>query len=282
MAGAYTVTVTNAATCTATATATVVVNALPTPSIAGTSTICNGTSTTLTSSGGTSYLWSNAAVTAAITVSPTITTTYSVTVTNGSGCTAVASQIVTVNALPTATATGSTVCVNGTITLGSSGGTSYSWSGPSAFTSTLQNPTRAAATVAMAGAYSVTVTNVNSCTAVATATVVVNIPVSAGTATNLTGVCLSNAGTANIDLNSQIAGETLGGTWTIVSGAPGANFTAATGILNPNGLASGTYVFRYTINGIAPCTNDTEDVSVTMYFCCPLPICIPVPTFTKN
>jgi hypothetical protein len=61
----------------------------------GTSSICPSTSTTLTASGGTTYLWSSGATTASITVSPTITTTYSVTVTLN-GCTATASRTVTV------------------------------------------------------------------------------------------------------------------------------------------------------------------------------------------
>ncbi len=41
--------------------------------------ICDGESTTLTASGGTTYLWSNGETTASITVSPTETTTYTVT-----------------------------------------------------------------------------------------------------------------------------------------------------------------------------------------------------------
>ncbi len=145
----------------------------PTPTISGTNTICTGSSTTLTASGGTTYLWSTAATTAAIAVSPSSTTTYSVTVTNASGCTAVASRTVTVNALPSASASGSTVCVGGTINLTSSGGTTYSWSGPSSFTSTLQNPTRASATGAMSGTYTVTVTGTGGCTSTASASVAV-------------------------------------------------------------------------------------------------------------
>ena len=41
-------------------------------------TLCSGNSTTLTATGGSSYLWSNGATTASITVSPNITTTYTV------------------------------------------------------------------------------------------------------------------------------------------------------------------------------------------------------------
>ena len=78
-------------------TVTVSVNALPPASITGTTTICSGNSTTLTASGGGTYLWSTGDNTAAITESPTSTTTYTVTVTNGAGCSATASATVTVN-----------------------------------------------------------------------------------------------------------------------------------------------------------------------------------------
>ena len=51
---------------------------------AGTSvTIQQGNSTTLTASGGGTYLWDNGATSASITVSPTVTTTYCVVANNG-------------------------------------------------------------------------------------------------------------------------------------------------------------------------------------------------------
>jgi uncharacterized repeat protein (TIGR01451 family) len=93
----YTVTVSNAAGCTAVATRTVTVNATPAASISGLSTICNGTSTILTATGGGTYAWSTGATSAAINLTPASTTSYSVTVTNASSCTSIASLTVTVN-----------------------------------------------------------------------------------------------------------------------------------------------------------------------------------------
>lgn len=52
-------------------------------------------------------------------------------------------------------------------------GASYSWSGPGAFASAVQNPTRANADVGMSGTYTVTVTDVSGCTETATTDVVV-------------------------------------------------------------------------------------------------------------
>jgi subtilisin family serine protease len=59
--------------------------------------ICLGEVSTLTASGGTSYLWENGSTTSSIDVSPIVTTTYSVTVTNNNGCTDTESITITVN-----------------------------------------------------------------------------------------------------------------------------------------------------------------------------------------
>ncbi len=97
----YYVTVTGSGNCSSVDSVMVAVNPAPTASITGTNLICEGTSTTLTANGGTSYLWSNASTTAGITVSPIVSTTYSVTITDANGCTASAAQLVTVNPAPT-------------------------------------------------------------------------------------------------------------------------------------------------------------------------------------
>jgi hypothetical protein len=110
------------------------VNPLPTPAIAVAETsgtknndgiICNGASVVLTASGGTSYLWSNGANTAAITVAPGATTTYTVTVTNANNCSITASRVITVNPLPTSFA----VTGGGGYCLGTDPGTKVGLSG---------------------------------------------------------------------------------------------------------------------------------------------------------
>ncbi|MFZ4523937.1 MAG: T9SS type A sorting domain-containing protein, partial [Bacteroidales bacterium] len=85
----------------------------------GPTTFCSGGSVTLTASGGVSYEWSTTATTAAINVGTS--DTYTVTVTDGNGCRNTASQVVTVNPLPSATTTAasdvtvSTANLNGTV-----------------------------------------------------------------------------------------------------------------------------------------------------------------------
>src|ERR1035437_8207576 len=98
-AGSYSVRVTNANGCqSAPSAATVVtVNALPaTPTITagGPITFCVGGNVTLTSSAGTSYLWSNGATTPSINI--TTSGIYTVQVTNASGCQSAASAAIVV------------------------------------------------------------------------------------------------------------------------------------------------------------------------------------------
>jgi hypothetical protein len=83
-AGTYTVTVTNAAGCTNTATKTVTVDASPIASISAPTSLCAGSSATLTASGGSSYVWSNGSAGSSVNVSSA--GTYTVTVTGINGC----------------------------------------------------------------------------------------------------------------------------------------------------------------------------------------------------
>ncbi|MFN8358113.1 MAG: T9SS type A sorting domain-containing protein [Spirosomataceae bacterium] len=88
-------------------------------------------------------------------------------------CTATVSVVI--NAKPVVSAlSNSPVCAGASIGLSATGGTSYTWAGPSAFSSTLQNPTRTNATTTMAGVYTVTAQNGSNCTSTATINVVVN------------------------------------------------------------------------------------------------------------
>jgi hypothetical protein len=112
----YTARSTSGAGCTSSDSVKVTVNALPAAVITpgGPTTFCAGGSVVLTASGGTGYVWSNAATTAAITVLSS--GTYTVTVSDANSCDGTASVAVAVNPLPVVTAP-SAVCVGSTITL---------------------------------------------------------------------------------------------------------------------------------------------------------------------
>ena len=137
-------------TCADTACATIQLDAAGAPvadiTVNGSTTICEGSSVTLTATGGDSYAWSNGETTDEITVSTA--GTYSVVATNACGQ-GNASVDIMVTAGPVATVTGpASACPGELIELIAGGGTAYLWS-TGALTST--------ATVSGPGTYTVTV-----------------------------------------------------------------------------------------------------------------------------
>lgn len=148
----------------------VIVNAPPVGSIAGNTTICSGGSTTLTASGGTSYIWSTSDVTAAITVSPAATTNYTVTVTNASGCNDTVSATVNVSSQLSGSIAGNTaICAGESTTLTASGGNNYTWSTTANTAAITVSPTTNTA-------YTVTITDNSGCADTVSTTVTVNNP----------------------------------------------------------------------------------------------------------
>ena len=228
----YTVTATNGASCTGTASATVTVNANPVASVLpATISICNGASTTLTASGGTSYAWSNSANTASITVNPITTTTYTATVTNANGCTATASGTVTVNALPVATINPATtsICSGQTLTLTAGGGTSYAWS-------TSENTAGITVSPTINTTYTVTVTNAAGCTATATRTITVNA----------SPIALINPAAVSICTGISTTLSASGGTsyaWSNAANTPGTSVAP-----------TATTTYTVTVSNISGCT----------------------------
>ncbi|MBK8826620.1 MAG: T9SS type A sorting domain-containing protein [Saprospiraceae bacterium] len=222
----YNVTVTNGNGCQASTSVTVKVNPLPSPSIAGDTEICTGASTTLTASGGTTYLWSNGATSTSITVSPTATTTYNVTVTDGNGCQASTSVTVTVNPLPTPSITGDTeICTGASTTLTASGGTAYVWSNGATAASITVNPTATTT-------YNVTVSYSNDCQASTSVTVTVqSLPVVSISGENK--ICSSSTAS----LTATGGGSYLwsnGSTTASISVSPTANTTYTVTVTNSN------------------------------------------------
>jgi hypothetical protein len=85
-------------------------------------------------------------------------------------CIATYCQTITVYGAPSASATNTgPYCTGDPIQLNASGGASFSWNGPSGYTSTQQNPSNAT----LAGVYTVTVTQGNNCTSTASTTVII-------------------------------------------------------------------------------------------------------------
>jgi hypothetical protein len=232
----YTVTVSNVDGCSATADLTVTANALPNAAISGTTLICAGGNTTLTASGGSSYLWNDGATTAAITVSPVSETTFTVTVTNANGCTATADATVTIGSQLSVSVSGSTsICDGGSATLTATGGGSYAWDNGSTTASITVSPSSTTT-------YVVTITG-NGCVATASGTVTVNpIP------------------------NAAIGGNTsyCSGGSTVLTASGGDSYVwsnaGTTASIQVNPITNTTYTV--TVSTAAGCTA-TADITVT-------------------
>ncbi len=164
----YTVTVTDGNNCSNTDAVFITVNSLPVANAGTDKIICEGETTTISATGGSSYNWDNGLGAGAThTVSPVTTTTYTVTVTDANNCTDTDAVIVNVNPLPAADAgTDLSVCEGESVTLTATGGTTYSWDNGInqgvAFVPTTTTTT-----------YTVTVTDANGCSN--TDSVIVNV-----------------------------------------------------------------------------------------------------------
>ena len=163
-AGTYTHTLQTVKGCDSILTLTLSVKPLPTPSISGNTSVCEGQSTTLTANGGNSYVWSNGSTNNNISVSQS--GIYTVIATNAEGCSATANVTVSVNPLPNVSINGNTtICQGSNTTLIANGADSYSWS-------TGENT--ASINVSAFGIYTVTGTSAAGCSNTATATVIVS------------------------------------------------------------------------------------------------------------
>ena len=160
-------------------------------------TLCAGTSLTLTAQGPvTSYTWNTGSNSSSINVTPTNATTYSVTTSNSIGC--ISRATISVNALPTLTmyANSNTVCAGGTATLYvASPNASFNWNTGSTTFSTIESPVATTA-------YSVIVTNQLGCQNTGIVTVSVVLP--AFSVTSNTYVCLGSSITLTANSTNQL------------------------------------------------------------------------------
>jgi gliding motility-associated-like protein len=192
--GTYTVTGTDGNGCTATSSVNITVNPLPTVGInalPGT-TVCSGTSVTLSGTGAVSYAWSGG-ISDGVAFTPASSGTYTVTGTDGNGCTATSSVNITVNPLPTVginAVPGTTVCAGSSVTLNGTGAVSYAWSGGISNGVAFVPPS--------SGTYTVTGTDGNGCTATSSVNITVNpLPTVGINAVPGTTVCAGSSVTLN-------------------------------------------------------------------------------------
>ncbi|MGQ0829516.1 MAG: gliding motility-associated C-terminal domain-containing protein [Bacteroidota bacterium] len=227
----------------------VTVNSGLTPTISGTTSICNGQSTTLTANGGTTYSWNTGATATAITVTPASTTTYTVTATTG-GCTGATTVQVTVAAglLPTISGTTS-ICNGQSTTLTANGGTTYSWN---------TGATATAITVTPASTTTYTVTaNTGGCTGATT----VQVTVAAGllpTISGTTSICNGQSTTLTANGGTTYSWST-GATTAVITVTP-VSTTTYTLTATTSGCTGSTTIDVTVAAGLSPTISGTTSI----------------------
>lgn len=246
----YTLTVSNGA-CSDVDVITITVKSLPTANAGTDVTICNGASTVLNASGGSSYTWTpggslNFPNSVNPTATPATTTNYTLTVSDGT-CTAKDIVTVSVTPLPSANAgTDFTICAGGTATLNASGGTSYTWTPATALSATnISNPI---SSTSVTTDYTVTVANASACTA----TDVVRV--------NVLAAPIANAGSdKNVCFGTTTSLNASGGTsylWTPATGL------SSNTVANPIVNTTVNTTYTVTVSNGACSANDEVNVVI--------------------
>jgi hypothetical protein len=155
---------------------------------------------------------------------------------------------------------GNTNSVSGNITNGT---TDYPFSGTTLADGTL---TISINNITVAGTYTIEtiIFGGSLCTPVTSGSAVITL---AGTAGEDGSLEVCNNQTALVNLRDVLTGESAGGTWSLQTGSsdPGTAFDAASGTLNANGLAAGTYRFVYSVVNDGECPNDEAVATVVVF-----------------
>jgi len=214
-----------------------------TVSAASSTSICQGQSVTLQSSGGfSSYAWSNGATNQNLIA--TTAGNYTVTGTTADGCTASSvAQSVVVNPNPVATVTnsGSSILCSGdnTTLTASSGMSSYLWSDGS---------TSQSVTASSAGNYAVTVTNADGCSATSSAIAITtsNISTPNITSSGSTSICSGSSVTLSVPTGYASYSWSDGSTTNSISPTTSGNYTVT--VTNADGCSTTTTATAVTVN----------------------------------
>lgn len=237
--------------CTNTAIITVTVNSVPSLSLAATpSVICNGSSSTLTALGATSYTWMPGSLTGSnVIVTPGTSTNYTVTGATGA-CSTTGTLTVIVNPTPTVTASASptNICAGNSSTLTANGAVSYTWNPGNL------NGASVAVTPSTTTIYTVTGSNAFGCLNTTTINLIVSpIPTLTAVA-NPTAICNGNSSTLT-------TGGATSYTWN-----PGS-------LTGSNVIVSPSVTTTYSIFGVLGICNATQTLNLIVY---------PLPTITAS
>jgi large repetitive protein len=244
----YTVIGSDANGCAGTTSISIIANQLPMITTTGNDTICPGTSTTITATGGIAYLWNNLGTLNSITVTPSVQTTYTVIGTDSNGCTASSTATIFIAAPITGPTTTITKCFNAMPVI----------IGTNTFTT--------------AGTYSVTFTNPGACDSIAVFDIIVDnsLPVINSVITTQSscigdGSVTINAtgGNLSYSLNGTIGAinlfnNLLAGSYTVSVAEPSG--CSATSIANVAGAPAMSFVAPVIVNTTA-CSPNVGSIS---------------------
>ncbi|MDG5491649.1 T9SS type A sorting domain-containing protein [Psychroserpens sp. SPM9] len=217
--------------------------------------ICNGETTTLTASGGTTYLWNTGETTASISVSPNTTTTYTVTAFNSAQTASDEdSVIVTVNELPSTNAGADMTITEGeSTTLTASGADTYLWSTGETTATIAVSPTSTTS-------YSVTGFT-NGCETSDEVTVSVEIENVSANAGQDIAICNGETTTLTASGGTTYLWNT-GATTASISVSPNTTTTYTVTAFNSAQTASDEDSVTVTVNEL-PSTNAGADITIT-------------------
>ncbi|OFY82678.1 MAG: hypothetical protein A3F72_02360 [Bacteroidetes bacterium RIFCSPLOWO2_12_FULL_35_15] len=243
--GPYAVSVTSNG-CTGPATiVNITVSANPIATVSSTTTtICSGNTINLNSTGGGTYSWTGPngfASSNGIDSIPTSTIaasgTYTVVITNSAGCKDTATVSIAVNqspSTPIVTANANNLCKGDSLQLNSNStlGSTYAWTGPNGFSTSVQNPGINPVTILNSGNYSV-IASLNNCSSAA---------ISIAITVNTNPIATASSSTTALCSGDTIYLLSTGGgtyTWNGPNGFSSGNANET--ITNSSALATGTY-----------------------------------------
>jgi hypothetical protein len=253
----YSVTGSNGGSCTSTKTITVYAGTAPTVNIAVSSTtICAGQSVTLTASGASTYSWSTGASSPTIVVSPTSSgTTYYVTGYN-SPCSNTKSVSISVVPSPTVNVTASTttLCSGGSVTISASGASTYTWSTGSNASSIVVSPS-------VNTTYSVTGSNGGSCTSTKTINVAVGTTPVMTASTSNSLICAGQTVTLSASGATSYTYYPGGITGNPIALSP--TVTTTYMVMGSNGVCTGS---ASVVQNVSPCTGIDKNKAAKIEF----------------
>ena len=142
-------------------------------------------------------------------------------------------------------------CAGSTLNLTSSGGSTYSWTGPNSFLSAVQNPSITNVTTAASGTYTVTVTDNKGCPATATTDVTIipsnTIILSSAAGTDAQTICVNTPITKITYTTTGATGATFSGLPTGVTGNWASNIVTISG--TPTTTVGSPFNYTVTLTG---------------------------------